>query len=79
MRRLLRVIGPLALASSAFVVGLASPAGAQQLVDVSEQGKGAGGLAFVLFTVMVVACAGAMFFMDHVRRDRLRRDEDAPD
>ncbi len=56
---------------------LAAPAGAQQLVDAGKEGDGSGGLAFVLFAVMVFICGGAMFFMDHVRRSRLREDEDS--
>ena len=55
----------------------AAPAGAQQLVDAGKEGDGSGGLAFVLFAVMVFICGGAMFFMDHVRRSRLRQDEDS--
>jgi hypothetical protein len=54
----------------------AVPAGAQQLVDAGKEGDGSGGLAFVLFTVLVFICGGAMFFMDHVRRRRLREEED---
>jgi hypothetical protein len=27
---------------------------------------------------MVVAIGGSLFFMDHVRRNRLREDEDTP-
>jgi len=55
----------------------AVPASAQQLVDAGKEGDGSGGLAFVLFAVLVFICGGAMFFMDHVRRRRLREEEDA--
>jgi hypothetical protein len=61
----------------AAVLLAAVPAGAQQLVDAGKEGDGSGGLAFVLFTVLVFLCGGAMFFMDHVRRRRLREEEDA--
>jgi hypothetical protein len=61
----------------ATVLLAAVPAGAQQLVDAGGEGDGSGGLAFVLFTVLVFICGGAMFFMDHVRRRRLREEEDA--
>ena len=54
------------------------PAGAQQLVDAGGEGNGSGGLAFVLMVVMIVAMAGALFFMDHVRRNRLPQDDDTP-
>ena len=57
---------------------LAGPAGAQQLVDAGKEGDGSGGLAFVLMVVMVVAIAGSLFFMDHVRRNRLHQDDDTP-
>ena len=56
----------------------AVPAGAQQLVDAGKEGDGSGGLAFVLFAVLVFVCGGALFFMDHVRRRRVREEEDAP-
>jgi len=77
MLRRLRFAIPLALCACAAVALFASPAGAQQLVDAGKEGDGSGGLAFVLFTVMVMICGGAMFFMDHVRRSRLREEEDA--
>ena len=48
-------------------VGLfAAPAGAQQLVDAG--GEHQGGLAFVLFALMVFIIGFALFFMDRVRR-----------
>jgi hypothetical protein len=66
----------LALCTVAALVVSAVPAGAQQLVDAGKEGDGSGGLAFVLMVVMVVCIAGALFFMDHVRRNRLRQDDD---
>ncbi|MSO78326.1 MAG: hypothetical protein EXQ79_01825 [Acidimicrobiia bacterium] len=51
----------------AAIVGvLASPAGAQQLVDAG--GEHQGGLAFVLFALMVFIIGFALFFMDRIRR-----------
>jgi len=47
---------------------LASPAGAQELVDAGQEGDGSGGLAFVLMTVMVFVIGLALFFMDRIRR-----------
>ena len=76
MRRI-RSLLALVLTTSAALLLFAAPAGAQQLVDAGKEGDGSGGLAFVLFTVMVFLCGGAMFYMDHVRRRRLRQDEDA--
>jgi hypothetical protein len=78
MVRRLRSAILLALCAGSAVVLFAAPAGAQQLVDAGKEGDGSGGLAFVLFAVMVMICGGAMFFMDHVRRSRLREEEDAP-
>jgi hypothetical protein len=76
MRRIGHLVG---LACCAFAASLAFalPAGAQQLVDAGKEGDGSGGLAFVLMVVMVVVIAGSLFFMDHVRRNRLPRDEDS--
>jgi len=72
-----RIRTPLALAL--VVVGallvLAAPAGAQQLVDAGGE-NGAGGLAFVLLVVTILCMAGALFFMDRVRRNRLPKDDD---
>ena len=64
------------VALAAGVVLLAAvPAGAQQLVDAGQEGDGSGGLAFVLFALMVFLMGAAMFFMDKVRR----RASDAED
>jgi hypothetical protein len=62
----------------ATVLVSAVPAGAQQLVDAGKEGDGSGGLAFVLFALLVFICGGALFFMDHVRRRRVREEEDVP-
>jgi hypothetical protein len=75
MRRIRRVFG-LGLCALGALLALAAPAGAQQLVDAGKEGDGSGGLAFVLMVVMVVAIAGSLFFMDHVRRNRLPQSED---
>ncbi len=77
MMRRVRSLVALTLGAVAALVALAVPAGAQQLVDAGKEGDGSGGLAFVLMVVMVVCIAGAMFFMDHVRRNRLPQDDDS--
>jgi hypothetical protein len=64
----LTVIGTLAL--------LAVPASAQQLVDAGKEGDGSGGLAFVVMVVVIFGIAGTLFFLDHVRRNRLPEEED---
>jgi hypothetical protein len=65
MRARRRIVATLA----AVAVGLlANPAGAQQLVDAGKEGDGSGGLAFVLFALMVFVIGFALFFMDRVRR-----------
>jgi len=48
---------------------IASPAGAQQLVDAGKE-NGGGALAFVLFTVLVGLTFAVLFAMDRVRRRR---------
>jgi len=67
MSRVIRRCVALALVSFSVVALLATGASAQQLVDAGKEGTG-GGLAFVLFGVMVFIIAGALFFMDHVRK-----------
>ena len=69
-----RCVWSAALAAGVVLLG-AVPAGAQQLVDAGQEGDGSGGLAFVLFALMVGLMAAAMFFMDKVRR----RASDADD
>ena len=64
------------LGAGVALVALAGPAGAQQLVDAGKEGDGSGGLAFVLMVVMIAGIAGALFYMDHVRRNRLPQDDD---
>ena len=76
MARAIRRCAALALASVTVGALLATGAGAQQLVDAGKEGTG-GGLAFVLFGVMVFIIAGALFFMDHVRKRRAAVDDDA--
>jgi hypothetical protein len=78
LRRLRTVIG-ITLVCAAVLLVLAVPAGAQQLVDAGKEGDGSGGLAFVLMAVMVFVIFGSLFYMDHVRRNRLpQADDDAP-
>jgi hypothetical protein len=74
MTRVLRRCVALVLASCSVVALLASGAGAQQLVDAGKEGTG-GGLAFVLFGVMVFIICGSLFFMDHVRKRRVSDEE----
>jgi hypothetical protein len=77
MLRRLRSVLSLVLCTAGVLLATAVPAGAQQLVDAGGEGDGSGGLAFVLFTVMVFLCGGAMFYMDHVRRRRARAEDDS--
>jgi hypothetical protein len=76
MRRLRSLFG-LALVAAGALLALTAPAGAQQLVDAGGEGNGSGGLAFVLMVVMVVVIGGSLFFLDHVRRNRLPQDDDS--
>jgi hypothetical protein len=69
MRSVRRILLGAALGMSALAM-LATPAGAQQLVDAGKEGDGSGGLAFVLMTLLVVLIVAALFFMDRVRRRR---------
>jgi len=75
MRRF-RTALALALSTVGALLVLATPAGAQQLVDAGKEGDGSGGLAFVIMVLVVVCIAGSLFFMDHVRRNRLPQDDD---
>lgn len=77
MRRIRTLVG-LGLCTLGALLALAGPAGAQQLVDAGKEGDGSGGLAFVLMVVMVAIIGGSLFYMDHVRRNRLKQDDDAP-
>ncbi len=74
MRRL-RFLLLTATLSVAALVATAVPASAQQLVDASGE-NGGGGLAFVLMVVMIVGITASLFFMDHVRRNRLPDEDD---
>jgi len=74
MRSIRRVLLIAALGAVA-LAGLASPAGAQQIVDAGREGDGSGGLAFVLMTLLVVLIWAGLFFMDRIRR---RREDTAP-
>lgn len=76
LRRLRSLVG-LALVTVGALLALAAPAGAQQLVDAGGEGNGSGGLAFVLMVVMIVIIGGSLFFLDHVRRNRLPQDDDS--
>jgi hypothetical protein len=75
-RRLRSLLG-LALVTVGALLALAVPAGAQQLVDAGKEGDGSGGLAFVIMVVVIVCIGGSLFFMDHVRRNRLPQDDDS--
>ena len=77
MMRQIRTVLGLALCTVGALLALGVPAGAQQLVDAGKEGDGSGGLAFVLMVVMVVAIGGSLFYMDHVRRNRLPQDDDS--
>ena len=65
-RRLLALTG---VAVGALTLA-AVPASAQQLVDAGKEGDGSGGLAFVLFAVLVFVIGLSMFYMDRIRRRR---------
>jgi hypothetical protein len=52
------------LVTVAVVVGGASAASGQQLVDASESG----GVAFVVFAITCMIFVGLLFLIDHVRR-----------
>lgn len=75
MRRFRLLAITVVVATFVSILAGAAPASAQQLVNASGEGGG-GGLAFVLMVVMVVGIAGSLFFMDHVRRNRLPDDEE---
>ena len=74
--RRIRTLAALALCTVGALLALAVPAGAQQLVDAGKEGDGSGGLAFVIMVVVIVCIGGSLFFMDHVRRNRLPQDDD---
>lgn len=63
----LRTLVSTVLASFALLALMAAPAGAKaQPVDATTQG----GLAFVLFAVMVFIFAGFIFSLDRIRKRR---------
>jgi Zn-dependent protease with chaperone function len=64
----------LVVSSVAAFALIASPAGAQQLVDAGKE-NGGGALAFVLFTVLVGLTFAVLFAMDRVRRRREREQD----
>jgi hypothetical protein len=68
-RRTRTVLIALAVTATA-LLATASPAAAQQPIDATEDG----GAAFLAFAVMVFLIAGALFYMDRVRRRRNPED-----
>ena len=76
MLRRTRSVVALALVAIATLALLGAPAGAQQLVDAGKEGDGSGGLAFVVMVIVIFGIAGSLFFLDHVRRNRLPQDDD---
>ncbi len=75
VRSQLRIAFITALLSVTALVAMASPAGAQQWIDATDQG----GEAFVAFTVMVVIFTFTLFMLDRVRKRRLEEDEPTED
>jgi hypothetical protein len=76
MLRRFRSVAGAALVAFAALLVLSAPAGAQQLVDAGKEGDGSGGLAFVIMVLVIVCIAGSLFFLDHVRRNRLPNEDD---
>jgi uncharacterized membrane protein len=68
IRRLRDLVVMIVSSVTAFAL-IASPVGAQQLVDAGKE-NGGGALAFVLFTVLVGLTFAVLFAMDRVRRRR---------
>jgi hypothetical protein len=74
----MRSVRPFVVAVSvvgAVLVGAATPASAQQLVDAGGD-NGQGGLAFVLMALMVFVIGFALFYMDRVRRRRAAEQDE---
>jgi hypothetical protein len=69
MIRRVRNLAVLAVSSVVALALIASPAGAQQLVDAGKE-HGGGATAFVLFTALVGLTFAVLFAMDRVRRRR---------
>ena len=76
MLRRFRSVAGAALVACAALLVLSAPAGAQQLVDAGKEGDGSGGLAFVIMVLVIVCIAGSLFYLDHVRRNRLPNEDD---
>ena len=73
MRRFRPIVAGMLAAATVLLV-TAAPAGAQQLVDAGKEGDGSGGLAFVLFAIMVGIIAASLFYLDRIRRRRSEQD-----
>lgn len=73
--RSVRPFVSVALGAAALLVSAAAPAGAQQVVDAGGD-NGQGGLAFVLFAVMVFLIGFSLLFMDRARRRRARQADE---
>ena len=73
MSRIRIALATVSLAVVALVAS-ASPASAQQVVDAGKDRQG--GLAFILFALMVFIMGGLLFFMDRVRRRRGVSDDE---
>lgn len=73
MSRIRITLATVSLAVVALVAS-ASPASAQQVVDGGKDRQG--GLAFILFALMVFIMGGLLFFMDRVRRRRGVSDDE---
>ena len=69
MIRRVRTLLALTVFSTAALLVMASPAGAQQLVDAGKE-NGGGATAFVLFTLVVGLTFAVLFSMDRIRRRR---------
>jgi hypothetical protein len=71
----MRKLMTLTLTAIAALLTLTAPAGAQQLIDAGRGHiDGSGGLAFVVFTIMVFGIGFGLFFMDRVRRRASERE-----
>jgi hypothetical protein len=72
--RRVRDLVVLAVSSTVALALVASPAGAQQLVDAGKE-NGGGALAFVLFAALVGLTFAVLFAMDRVRRRRQQEQD----
>ena len=73
--RSVRPFASVAVLAAAVLVSAAAPAGAQQVVDAGGD-NGQGGLAFVLFAVMVFLIGFSLLFMDRARRRRASQTDE---